>query len=123
MKQLNIIILSLGVILFSSCKKEDVKPNTIKYEVTSTYSGEMEIQYRNEFGNSNSELVSGGSWTKSFEVGTEKYYLVSPYQDLGLNNLVNHNITAKIYYNGVLVNENSQQGTTGISALASYSIP
>lgn len=123
MKQLNIIILSLGVILFTSCKKEEVKPNIIKYEVTSTYSGEMQIQYRNEFGNSNTELVSGGSWTKSFEVGTEIYYLVSPFQDLGLNNFVNHSINAKIYYNGVLVNENSQQGTTGLSVLASYSIP
>ena len=43
MKQLNIIILSLGVILFTSCKKEEEKPNIIKYEVTSTYLGEMEI--------------------------------------------------------------------------------
>ncbi len=124
MKQLNfIIIIFTSAILFNSCNKEDVKPNIIKYVVESTYSGEMQINYRNEFGNSNMEYISGGNWTKSIQVGSSNnYFQVSSFQDLGLNNNINHTLKTKIYFNDQLVDENLQQGTTGLTALSDFTV-
>lgn len=112
MKQLNIIILSLGVILFTSCKKEDVKPNTIKYEVETTHLSEIEIQYTNVFGNTNTELFTGNKWTKSIEIGTEEYYKVSVSQD-NLPISINNTLKMRVYYNDVLVDEELTTTDTG----------
>ncbi len=95
-----------------SCKKEDVKPNIIRYEVETTSSSEMEIQYTNEFGNTNTELFTGNNWTKSIEIGTEKYYKVSTNQS-NLPALINNTLKVRVYYNDVLVDEEITTTDTG----------
>jgi hypothetical protein len=109
-----VTVLFLGIIL-SSCEKEGLS-GTVKYEVTCSPSG-FYITYENSSGNTEQKTISSGSWTTTF-TGNQGYFV---YISAQADN-ENANITAKIYYQGDIIEQASSSGDYVI-ATASGSLP
>lgn len=92
------------IFMISSCKKVEVQKDEIKYEIISTLSAPMEIDYGNQFGNINQENYTGSTWTKTIDASQASNFQVSVTQFVS-QNIGTHTITVRIYYKGELVDE------------------
>jgi hypothetical protein len=109
-----ITVLFIGLIL-TSCEKEELS-GTVKYEVTCSPSG-FDITYENSSGNTEQKTISSGSWTTTFTGNQGNFVYISAQADNE-----NANITAKIYYQGDVIEQASSSGDYVI-ATASGSLP
>jgi hypothetical protein len=109
-----VTLLFIGLIL-TSCEKEELS-GTVKYEVTCSPSG-FDITYENSSGNTEQKTISSGSWTTTFTGNQGDFVYISAQTDNE-----NANITAKIYYQGDVIEQSSSSGDYVI-ATASGSLP
>lgn len=103
------------LIIFASCEKEELS-GTVRYEVTCSPSG-FDITYENSSGNTEQKTVSSGSWSISFTGNQGDFVYISA--QAGNENT---SITAKIYYQGEIIEQASSSGDYVI-ATASGSLP
>jgi hypothetical protein len=99
------------IFMISSCKKTEVQKEEIKYEIISSTYGPMTINYNNEFGNTNTEDYTGSSWTKTIDASKANQFYVDCSQDVHLP-VGTHTITVRVYYNGEVVDEVTNDETT-----------
>ena len=109
-----VLIIFIGTI-FSSCEKEELS-GTVKYEVTSSPNG-FDITYQNSSGNTEQATITSGSWTISFTGNQGDFVYISAQADNE-----NANISAKIYYQGEILEQANSSGSYVI-ATASGSLP
>lgn len=114
MKTISLITSILCLLIISSCKKKEVEKDEIKYELISTASAPMNIDYGNEFGNINTEDFNGSTWSKTIDASKTDGFQISVNQSVS-QNVGSHTIKARIYYKGELVNEEINEVTNTIN--------
>ena len=101
------------IFMISSCKKTDPQKDEIKYEIISTVSAPMAIEYVNQFGTWNSEDFVGNSWSKTIDASQYDTFQFTCTQNLqGV--LGTQNIIVRIYYRGEMVAEQINDVTNTI---------
>jgi hypothetical protein len=119
----------LSTFLFSSCQKKTNSPDLgkVKYIFSTTLATPLEftIQYRNDFGEENEEIITNTGWVKSIdyskiEEDSYKFVFLDVYTSSnGGDNLPNFTGTLKIYKDGKLVNE-KQVDVNDVSSFNEY---
>jgi hypothetical protein len=116
-KKAYLLLFAFALIFGASCKK-DPNYGKIKYEVTVSSAVNLNIDYTNGTGNTNTVDITGSTWTKEIDNATESgdvYYLdVSSYGQSG------YTITSRIYYEGKIVEEEIDDNTNGSGWTYSY---
>ena len=129
MKKKIAVVLFLSLILFGCKKDEDADAGKIKYEAIFTGAGyeDMEIQYTNQYGNTNYITdFPTGSWSQTINGESGEYYqfFVSGYPTSSFT------LKTRIYYSGKIVEEQVHEAFPdpdgnfySISSSLYYSIP
>ncbi|PHS51626.1 MAG: hypothetical protein COB01_09650 [Lutibacter sp.] len=117
MRKINLLIISIIFIgsILTSCEKEELS-GTVRYEVTSSPNG-FDITYQNSSGNTEQATITSDSWSISFEGNQGDFVYISAQADNE-----NANISAKIYYQGEIIEQATSSGSYVI-ATASGSLP